>query len=173
MIDVKYKKLDKDAKEPFKKYEVDAGYDLTAIWKKGTRKYIEYGTGLAFEIPVGYVGLLYPRSSVTEEDLMLKNAVGVVDASYRGEIKFRYINAVHGIFQNFRHYDPDNYPNNYNIYEYIGVTSVNDCQLEQYEVGDRCGQIVIMELPKIKLIEVNELSDTTRGTAGYGSSGKN
>lgn len=158
MIDVKYKKLDKNAKEPFKKYEVDAGYDLTAIWKKGTRKYIEYGTGLAFEIPVGYVGLLYPRSSVTEEDLMLKNAVGVVDASYRGEIKFRYINAVHGMFENYR--------------DYIGITPV-DGQLEQYEIGDRCGQIVIMELPKIKLIEANELSDSARGTAGYGSSGKN
>lgn len=167
MIDVKYKKLDKNAKEPFKKYEVDAGYDLTAIWKKGTRKYIEYGTGLAFEIPVGYVGLLYPRSSVTEEDLMLKNAVGVVDASYRGEIKFRYINAVHGMFENYRDYIGD-----YNTNDYIGITAV-DGELEQYEIGDRCGQIVIMELPKIKLIEANELSDSARGTAGYGSSGKN
>lgn len=150
---VKYIKLNDDAKEPYKKYDVDAGFDLTAISKKETEKYIEYGTGLAFEIPEGYVGLLFPRSSVTKEDLILKNCVGVVDASYRGEITFRFhgINAI-----------------NYNMGEEKKIIYNEN----NYKVDDRVGQIVIIAIPKVKLIEAKELSETERGTAGYGSSGK-
>lgn len=152
-MEIKYKNLNDDAKTPYKKYNVDAGFDLTAITKKETEKYIEYGTGLAFEIPEGYVGLLFPRSSVTKEDLILKNCVGVVDASYRGEITFRF----HGI--NSINYNKGS----------VKKIIYNE---NNYKTGDRVGQIVIIEIPKIKLIEVEELSKTERGTAGYGSSGK-
>lgn len=140
-MEVKFKKLKDDAKIPFKKYDNDAGFDLTAIWKNDfdTNKYIEYGTGLAFDIPKGYVGLLFPRSSITNTDLILKNSVGVVDSGYLGEIKFRFYN-LEGDFT--------------------------------YEVGDRVGQIVFVKIPDVQMIESNELSDTNRGTAGYGSSGK-
>lgn len=68
----------------------DAGMDLTATSKEVTDDYIEYGTGLAMEIPAGYMGLLFPRSSNSKQDLLLCNAVGVVDPSYRGEIKLRF-----------------------------------------------------------------------------------
>lgn len=53
-------------------------------------QYVEYGTGLALEIPEGYVGLLFPRSSVSNTDLMLANSVGVIDSDYRGEVKLRF-----------------------------------------------------------------------------------
>jgi dUTP pyrophosphatase len=164
-MEIKYKKLNDKAKEPYKKIGIDAGFDLYATSVNKTNKYIEYGTGLALEIPEGYVGFLFPRSSVTKEDLMLKNAVGVVDASYRGEIKFRYINAVHDLVQNYVQYD------DYMTNEIIDLNVVNR-HLDHYEIGDRCGQIIFMEIPKIKLIEAEELSETIRGTAGYGHSGK-
>lgn len=45
----------------------DAGLDLTAISIKETDKYVEYGTGLAVEIPEGYMGLIFPRSSVSKK----------------------------------------------------------------------------------------------------------
>lgn len=155
---LRYKKLREDAKAPIKKIDIDAGFDLTAVRIKNTDKYIEYGTGLAFEIPEGYVGLIFPRSSVTNYDLMLKNSIGVIDASYRGEIMCRFTPVI-----------------NENIDDIILNTEPFQLVLNdgiQYEVGDRVCQIVFLELPKFEMEEVQELSETERGTAGYGSSGK-
>lgn len=58
-------------------------------------RYFEYGTGLAIEIPEGYVGLIFPRSSVSETGLSLANSVGVIDSGYRGEIKLRFYDPVY------------------------------------------------------------------------------
>lgn len=68
----------------------DAGMDVYAISKSETDKYVEYGTGLSFELPAGHMLLLYPRSSVTNTDLTLANSVGVLDSGYRGELKLRF-----------------------------------------------------------------------------------
>jgi dUTP pyrophosphatase len=68
----------------------DAGADLTATSINIDEKYIEYGTDLAVEIPDGYVGYIFPRSSLSNYDLSLSNCVGVIDSNYRGEIKFRF-----------------------------------------------------------------------------------
>ena len=68
----------------------DAGMDITAIGRAITENYIEYKTGLAFEITKGYVCLIFPRSSITKKDLMLKNSVGILDSGYRGELIFRF-----------------------------------------------------------------------------------
>lgn len=54
--------------------------DLTATEIIGTHDYVSYKTGLAFEIPDGYVGLLFPRSSNSKKDLLLCNSVGVLDS---------------------------------------------------------------------------------------------
>jgi len=70
----------------------DAGLDLTAVseeWNEDNSM-VTYGTGLAIEIPEGYVGLLFPRSSVCKTSLNLSNSVGVIDSGYRGEIMFKY-----------------------------------------------------------------------------------
>lgn len=91
MIKVNIKKLDEDAVIPKYAKEGDAGLDLTAVSMEETELYYEYGTGIAVEIPRGYVGLLFPRSSVTNKDLILKNSVGIIDSSYRGEIKLRFL----------------------------------------------------------------------------------
>lgn len=93
-MEVGVKKLDKNAVIPQYAKEGDAGLDLTAVSRKfvdeGKYGYIEYDTGLAFEIPEGYVGLLFPRSSVSETGLILANCVGVVDSKYRGSVKCRF-----------------------------------------------------------------------------------
>ncbi len=89
-MEVKVKKLHPDAIIPKYAHEGDAGMDVYAISKKETEKYIEYGTGLSFEVPLGYVMLVFSRSSVTNKDLMLKNSVGVLDSGYRGELVLRF-----------------------------------------------------------------------------------
>lgn len=92
---IKFKKLNPRAKSPERAHEEDAGFDLFACstnWSvhEASGLYTEYGTGLAMEIPKGYVGFLLPRSSISNTRHMLKNSVGVIDSGYRGEIKFRF-----------------------------------------------------------------------------------
>jgi len=86
---LKIKKLKEEASIPFYAKEGDAGMDLTALTVVRNSKYFEYGTGLAFEIPKGYVGLVFPRSSISNTDHFLRNSVGVIDSGYRGEVKIR------------------------------------------------------------------------------------
>ena len=92
---VNIKKLNKNAVIPKYAKEGDAGLDLTAVSINtvGTypEGYVEYGTGLAVEIPEGYVGMVFPRSSVTKKALTLKNSVGIIDSGYRGEIMIRFM----------------------------------------------------------------------------------
>lgn len=92
-LKVRFKKLYKDAVVPSYAKEGDAGLDLTAIDMTFEENFIEYDTGIAVEIPEGYVGLVFPRSSVSKkENFYLKNSVGVIDSGYRGEIKLRFNN---------------------------------------------------------------------------------
>jgi dUTP pyrophosphatase len=87
---VKIKKMQPEAVIPrYAKYG-DAGMDLSAVWKKQELDLITYGTGLAVEIPEGYVGLLFPRSSVYKTKMFLTNCVGVIDSGYRGEIMMKF-----------------------------------------------------------------------------------
>lgn len=138
-MDIKVKKLNQNAVMPSKGTIGSAGFDLTAISQKVTSKYIEYGTGLSFEIPKNHVGLLFQRSSVSNKDLSLANAVGVLDSDYRGEVTFR-----------FRY------------------TNLDD---DIYKIGEKIGQIVVIESPRVIFIDSEDLETTVRGTGGYGSTG--
>ena len=161
-MEIKYKKLVPEAQAPIKMIDVDAGFDFFAISKEETEDYIEYLTGIALEIPNGYVGLVFPRSSVTKYDLMLKNCVGVIDASYRGEIRCRF-------------YDTNKHNDYIELSQHNGmIDRVHPSYLKKniYEIGDRIAQIVFLELPKITLKEVLELSETDRGPQGFGHTGK-
>ena len=89
------------------------------------------------EIPPRFVGLLFPRSSVSKKDLRLCNSVGVIDSGYRGEIMLKF--DATGEFH--------------------------------YNVGDRVGQLMLMENPSIHFVEVVNLPGSDRGTGGFGSSG--
>jgi dUTP pyrophosphatase len=144
--------LDDKAVVPKYAKDGDAGLDLTATsFKQDEYGNVVYGTGLAMEIPEGYVGLIFPRSSNSKKDLYLTNHVGVVDSGYRGEIMFKF-RPTPQLTASSKTHD----------YGKAGI----------YGVGERVGQMVIMPYPQIEFNPVLVLSDSDRGTGGYGSSGK-
>ena len=154
-MEIKIKKLSENAVTPTYAKNGDAGMDLTAT-SKSYDEYgnICYGTSLAFEIPEGFVGLLFPRSSNTKKDLTLGNSVGVLDSGYRGEVFFKF--------------KPLAYKAESAMLE-IDEVSLDFPQ--DYEVGDRVGQIIVIPHPKVTFVEVDELSSTERGDGSFGSSG--
>ena len=90
MIKIKIKKLNENAIVPSYAHSGDAGMDVVAVSKRITDKFVEYGTGLSFEVPEGHVMLIFPRSSISKKDLILANSVGVLDSGYRGELLVRF-----------------------------------------------------------------------------------
>lgn len=149
---VNVKKLDSNAVLPTYAKHGDAGMDLTATskWYDESGN-VCYGTSLAFEIPHGYVGLLFPRSSNTKKDLILGNSVGVIDSGYRGEVVFKF-KALD------THYMQDG-----------KLTFLKKDFMQEYNLGDRIGQIIILPYPQIEFNLVDELSTTDRGVGGFGS----
>lgn len=140
MLNVKVKKLKENAVIPTYSNDGDAGMDLTVTEIISDNfDSITYGFGLAFEIPYGYVGYIFPRSSIRKHGLLLTNSVGVIDSGYRGEVQ--------GTFRK------------------LGATN------QKYQIGERAAQIIIMPYPKIFMVESDELSETVRGTGGFGSTG--
>ena len=93
-LQVKFKKLNVLAQTPSQSYPSDAGFDLVASSVEhpfgSTGIFVEICTGIAVEIPDGYMGLIFPRSSVSATNHYLRNSVGVIDSGYRGEIKLRF-----------------------------------------------------------------------------------
>ena len=87
-VTVKIKKLSEDAVIPSYSKSGDAGMDLTVTREiENTSFSVTYGFGIALEIPRGYVGLVFPRSSIRNQELILSNSVGVIDSGYRGELQ--------------------------------------------------------------------------------------
>ncbi len=138
---VKFKKLVPEAKPPKFGKPGDAGADLVATSVQLKDNQVIYGTGIAVEIPEGMVGLVFPRSSVRNYDLFMSNSVGVIDSGYRGEIMVTF-----------------------NVKNPSGIQEI-------YTEGDRIAQLVIMPVPVVRYTEVDELSDSERGTGGHGSTG--
>ena len=88
---IRVKKLSADAVIPSKAHTSDAGFDMTCTRFEVTDGGLfTYHTDIAVEIPEGHVGLLFPRSSIYKQDLLLSNFVGVIDSGYRGEITFKF-----------------------------------------------------------------------------------
>lgn len=141
---VNIKKLDEKAVIPAYAHSgVDMGMDVTAIDVEFDyeNQCFVYHTGLAFEVPTGYGMLIFPRSSNRKTEAYLTNSVGILDSSYRGELMLM-----------FKNRDANNH-------------------VQPYNVGDRIGQIVIIPYPQIEFEKVDELSDTERGSGGFGSTG--
>lgn len=164
---VKIKKLTKSAVIPSYAKEGDAGLDLVAT-SKATDEYgnIVYGTGLAVEIPKGYVGLLFPRSSNAKTNLYLTNSVGVIDSGYRGEIMMKY-KCMCNVFPYINYWWQKKVLRRKEVN--IGTVCLTQ---NAYNVGDRIGQLIIIKHPTIEFIESDSLSETDRGNGGFGSTGK-
>lgn len=139
---VNFKKLVPEAQKPKFGKPGDAGADLVATSVQLKDNQVIYGTGIAVEIPEGMVGLVFPRSSVRNYDLFMSNSVGVIDSGYRGEIMVTF-----------------------NVKNPSGIQEI-------YTEGDRIAQLVIVPVPLIQYSEVEELSETSRGEGGHGSTGK-
>lgn len=148
---LKVKRVHPDAELP--KYETEgaACFDLKAVdggvlqeangWA-GVGLAQTFRTGLAFEVPPGHVLLVFSRSSQGfNADVRLANCVGVIDSDYRGEVKVRLTSDKR---------DGATYP----------VTA-----------GDRIAQAMLLPIPSVRLVEVEELTETARGTGGFGSTG--
>lgn len=147
-MNVKIKKLNEEAVIPSYAKPGDAGLDLTAVsydYKEDIDCHV-YGTGIAVEIPEGYVGLVYPRSSNRKTEAYMTNHVGVIDSGYRGEIMVSF-----------------------------KLRDYKEGQIQQlfkpYEVGDKIAQLIIVPYPKIEFKVVDDLSTTERGENGHGSTG--
>ena len=74
---------------PIRAHQSDAGADLAAVenvvLRNNTRTLVD--TGVAVKIPIGYVGFLIPRSSLSKDNIIMTNSIGVIDSDYRGTIK--------------------------------------------------------------------------------------
>lgn len=132
----------------------DAGIDLIASedptfnLEDGEVKYIEYATGVRVAPNNSSIhGFIFPRSSISNYDLILANSVAVIDSSYRGEIKLR-----------FRVINPLNFPKKERI----------------YQKGDKIAQLIFLKTPCLTPVSVDkfEKPDTVRGEGGFGSTGK-
>ncbi len=90
---IKVKKLTKDTKIPAYAYPGDAAFDLLARVETELNpgEWKNVPTGLAFEIPEGYAGLIWDKSSVAMKN-GIKTLGGVIDSGYRGEVDVGVIN---------------------------------------------------------------------------------
>lgn len=105
---------------------------------------ISVRTGLAFEVPPGHVLLIFSRSGHGRNNATrLSNCVGVIDGDYRGEVMVT-----------------------------IGRDSFDNTRPLVINPGDRIAQAMLVPIPRVKLVEVDELSETERGEGGFGSTGK-
>lgn len=149
---LKFKKTHENAITPIKANETDMCYDLFAVEDgKLSEMFIEYDTGIAFDIPEGYDIQVFPRSSISKYDLVLANSTGIIDNGYRDSIKCRFKIVIHnsqGLRDMFENEEP-----------------------KLYKKGDRIAQFTLVKKVNYKLEEVDSLSESERGLGGFGSSG--
>lgn len=146
MIDVPVRRVDPGVPLPAYAHVGDAGADLcTSVdvtLAPGERAVVP--TGLSVAIPMGYVGLVHPRSGLAaRHGLSVVNAPGTVDAGYRGEVMVVLVNL-----------DPR--------------TPV------VLRRGDRVAQLVVQRVERAEFLEVAELpplAGSARGVGGHGSTG--
>ena len=157
MKQLRIKKLFADAKLPTYGTDGAAAFDLYAQRIEsasseslsgesaelfGSDDFVVFGTGLSFEIPEGHAMFIYSRSGHGfKHTVRLVNATGIIDSDYRGEVMVKLIK------DNWRHSDV--------------ILSV----------GDRIAQAVILPVERYEMVAVEELTETTRGTGGFGSTG--
>lgn len=136
---LKIKRLHPEVPLPKRAHPNDAGLDLYTI----EDLYLEPGqpkavrTGLAFEIPDGFVGLISDRSSMGKKGI--KSAGGIVDSGYRGEVHVILVN----------------------------LTS----QSVRIQRNDRIAQMLLIPIATPEVVEAQELSESLRGSKGFGSTG--
>lgn len=154
---IKIQKLHPDAVVPYQATQGAACFDLCAIgvtrhqqtnaWRVLPSEPIVFRTGLAFEIPPGWAMLIYSRSGHGFRNAArLSNAVGVIDSDYRGEVMVSV------------HCD--------------AVLGMQRPEPLIVRPGDRIAQAMLVQVPDVRFVVVDELGKTKRGTGGLGSTGQ-
>jgi dUTP pyrophosphatase len=143
VIDLPVRRLRDDAILPSQAYDGDAGLDLAAAegLTIGPGERAVVGTGLAVAIPPGYTGLVVPRSG-----LAARSGLGKVNSP--GVIDAGYRGEVRVVLLNTDREQPFT-----------------------VEPGMRIAQLVVVDVPAVSVVEVEELSESERGIGGFGSSG--
>ena len=113
-------------------------------WQKAVypNEIIKISLGFMLEMPDNMEAILRPRSGLATEGIVLANGIGTIDSDYRGEVT-----------------------------AILYSTSLNRFE-QTIKKGEKICQLAFQEKPQIELIEVDELSETKRGTGGFGSTGK-
>ena len=144
-LQVYFRRLVPEAREPSRAHAGDAGYDLRSIEQvslpPGGRAVV--GTGVSVAVPDGYAGLVLPRSGLAVKyGVSLVNTPGLVDSGYRGEVRVPLIN--HDRNETF-----------------------------EVEVGMRISQLVLVRAAAATFVAVDFLEESAdgRGEGGFGSSG--
>ena len=91
---IRFMKVNPDAPTPEYAHSGDAGLDLCSMEDVllAPGEYKMVGSGIAMEIPRGYVGIIHPRSGMGRKGLVIKNTTGVIDSPYRGEMMLPLMN---------------------------------------------------------------------------------
>ena len=142
-MELRFARLDPQARAPERAHADDAGLDLRAIEpvELGPGERAGVGTGLAVAIPPGHAGLVLPRSGLAaKHGISLVNAPGLIDPGYRGELRVLLLNT-------------------------------DRRQAVRIGPGDRIAQLLVVPFATLEPVE-GELGETERGTGGFGSSGR-
>ncbi len=149
--DVKFMRLHESAQLPTRATPGAACFDLYAledVYLKHYRPVTIARTGIAMELPPGFVGLVCSRSGMAANNrTFVLNAPGIIDEDYRGELK-----VILG-------YLPDDHA-------WPNMTPL------VYSAGSRIAQLMILPVPQLRVVEVTELSTTERAAGGLGSTGQ-
>jgi dUTP pyrophosphatase len=140
-LQLKIKKLHPDAKLPSYAQPGDAGMDLYALEKTivPAHSVARVRTGIAIEIPEGFVGLCWDKSGLSMNH-QLKTLGGVIDAGFRGEL-------------------------------ILGIYNLGDTDYV-FEKHHKVMQMLMQKVEQLEIVEATELTDSARGTGGFGSTGK-
>lgn len=146
MPQLKFNKMHSDAQVPTYGSEHAACFDLYSIhsdYLHSNYSSAIFNTGLAFEIPIGWVMLIFSRSGHGfKSDVRLANCVGVIDADYRGEVMVK-----------------------------LTLDVIDELSGMRVNRGDRIAQAMLVPVETVEFIEADQLSDTERGAGGFGSTG--
>ncbi|HEY5057383.1 MAG TPA: dUTP diphosphatase [Gaiellaceae bacterium] len=142
MIELAIQRLRDDAVVPTRAYDGDAGLDLAACDRVelGPGERAMVGTGLAVAIPDGYAGFVQPRSG-----LAVRHGITIVNTPGLVDSGYR---------------------------GELRVVLLNTDARETFvvEPGMRIAQLVVLPVPGLELVEVDELPESARGVRGFGSS---
>jgi len=150
-MEIKFKRLHELAKIPELATVGSACADLYITEIETLINKVTVKLGFATEIPIGFKCCIVPRSSFSHCGWVMANSPGQIDSDYRGEWMVKFEGIPYSTNKSYGFFTPAPFP---------------------YKVGDRVAQVYLEEVKRLTFIEVDELSNTVRGSGGFGSTGK-